>query len=182
MSPSGSVTCQIFPGRQTNLAHLKICFQIVLETLSLPPLCSGVRTQLSEEDLLGEARVHQPDNMTSPTQLIFDYHGLDTGALCFVKDAGICPSILPGHTQDASQAALMVLFQDVKVSPIGRPGLRAIKEGRKHDSLVHKEYYYIHINKCYTCNFREMNLIKSENFRKIRIIRFVRRFIGKVFD
>ena len=139
MSPSGSVTCQIFPDRQTNVAHLKICFEIVLETLSLPPLCSGARTQLSEEDLLGEARVHQPDNMTSPTQLIFDYHGLDTGALCFVKDAGICPLILPGHTQDASQAARMVLFQDVKVSPIGRPGLRAIKEGRKHDSLVHKE-------------------------------------------
>ena len=140
MSPSGSVTCQILPGRQTNVAHLKICFEIVLETLSLPPLCCGARTQLSEEDLLGEARVHQPDNMTGPTQLIYDYHGLDTGALCFVKDAGICPSILPGHTQDASQAALMVLFQDVKVSPIGRPGLRAIKEGRKHDSLVHKEF------------------------------------------
>ena len=82
MSLSGCVTCQILPGRQTNVAHLKICFEIVLETLSLPPLCSGARTQLSEEDLLGEARVHQPDNMTSPTQLIFDYHGLDTGALC----------------------------------------------------------------------------------------------------
>ena len=32
------------------------------------------------------------------------------------------------------------------------------------------------INKCYTCSFREVNLIKSENFRKIHIISSVRRY------
>ena len=63
-------------------------------------------------------------------QLIFDDQSLSasTSSRCFLKDAVIDPSILPGHAQKAAEIPLVVLFQAFEVSSVRRAGIRAIKE------------------------------------------------------
>ena len=89
------------------------------------------------DDLWKAMVFHSAGNMTSPSELVFQDHGFDSGILGLLYDFNGGDEVV--NVTDGAQAALVEALEEVDVVGIGDPGLRAVEKSGENNSPINTD-------------------------------------------
>ena len=135
LPPYGTLLGNSRPRVDVDVLFLHARLEDVLEAFFLPSPGTVTLTELGEDNLLRESVVRHPDKVAGPTKLMADNHRLNAGGICLREDTDVGTSVLPLDSEDLPHAALMVLLQRFKMSPVRCPRFSSLQKGGNHDCM-----------------------------------------------
>ena len=108
-------------------------------------------------DDLWKAMVFHSENMTSPSELVFQDHGFESGNLGLLQDFDVGAEVAPVDVEDGAQAVPVKALEEADVAAVGDPGLRAVEKSGDNNSAMDTDLCFafrlllLHTHVCIEC-------------------------------